>query len=176
MNSTFVVDSDMGFIAPIAGLSRMRDWDLAGNWNNLSIGNMTYVLLSENLDEAWLNSQMDSIFARMVPDDQKEVIADLTVTPLQQANLAVWDMIGMPVIAVVSLLSFLVLVVACVNYTNLATAQSLGRSREVGMRKTMGATQKQPTRVLRLTICASRHGCCSPQPSSACWPACTRPG
>jgi putative ABC transport system permease protein len=133
----------MGFIAPIAGLSRMRDWDLAGNWNNLSIGNMTYVLLSENLDEAWLNSQMDSIFARMVPDDQKEVIADLTVTPLQQANLAVWDMIGMPVIAVVSLLSFLVLVVACVNYTNLATAQSLGRSREVGMRKTMGATQKQ---------------------------------
>ncbi len=142
-NSSVVVDSDMGFIAPIAGLSRMRDWDLAGNWNNLSIGNMTYVLLSETLDEAWLNSQMDSIFARMVPDDQKEVIADLTVTPLQQANLAVWDMIGMPVIAVVSLLSFLVLVVACVNYTNLATAQSLGRSREVGMRKTMGATQKQ---------------------------------
>jgi putative ABC transport system permease protein len=30
-----------------------------------------------------------------------------------------------------------------VNYTNLATAQSLGRSREVGMRKTMGASQKQ---------------------------------
>ena len=52
-------------------------------------------------------------------------------------------MMGMPVIAVVSLLSFLVLVVACVNYTNLATAQSLGRSREVGMRKTMGASQSQ---------------------------------
>ena len=43
----------------------------------------------------------------------------------------------------VSLLSFLVLVVACVNYTNLATAQSLGRSREVGMRKTMGAGRAQ---------------------------------
>ena len=141
--SSVISDSAAGFLVPINGLNRMRDWDLAGNWNNLSIGNMTYVLLSENLDEAWLNSQMDSIFERMVPDDQKEVIADLTVTPLQQANLAVWDMIGMPVIAVVSLLSFLVLVVACVNYTNLATAQSLGRSREVGMRKTMGATQKQ---------------------------------
>ena len=35
------------------------------------------------------------------------------------------------------------LVVACVNYTNLATAQSLGRSREVGMRKTMGASRRQ---------------------------------
>ena len=142
-NSSVVVDSAMGFIVPVAGLSRMRDWDVAGNWNNLSIGNMTYVLLPESLGEAWLNAQMDSLYERMVPDDQKEVIADLTVTPLVRANLAVWDMIGMPVIAVVSLLSFLVLVVACVNYTNLATAQSLGRSREVGMRKTMGASQKQ---------------------------------
>jgi putative ABC transport system permease protein len=142
-NSSVVLDSAMEFIVPVAGLSRMRDWDVAGNWNNLSLGNMTYVLLSEHLDEAWLNTQMDSLYERMVPDEQKEVIADLTVMPLRRANLAVWDMIGMPVVAVVSLLSFLVLVVACVNYTNLATAQSLGRSREVGMRKTMGASQKQ---------------------------------
>ena len=46
-------------------------------------------------------------------------------------------------ILVIALLSHLVLLVACVNYTNLATAQSLGRTREVGMRKTMGATQTQ---------------------------------
>ena len=43
----------------------------------------------------------------------------------------------------IQLLSFLILIVACVNYTNLATAQSLGRSREVGMRKTMGAEHSQ---------------------------------
>jgi putative ABC transport system permease protein len=46
-------------------------------------------------------------------------------------------------VGVIQLLSFLVLIVACVNYTNLATAQALGRSREVGMRKTMGAKQGQ---------------------------------
>ena len=142
-SSSMVADNGLNFLVPINGLNRMRDWDLAGNWNNLSINNMTYVLLPETLDESWLNNQVDSIYERLVPDDQKQVIADLTVTPLQQANLAVWDMIGMPVVAVVSLLSFLVLVVACVNYTNLATAQSLGRSREVGMRKTMGASQRQ---------------------------------
>jgi len=49
----------------------------------------------------------------------------------------------MPMVTIVKLLSFLVLLVACVNYTNLATAQSLGRSREVGMRKTMGAEPRQ---------------------------------
>ena len=141
--SSVIMDNGFNFLAPINGLNRMREWDLAGNWNNLSIGNMTYVLLPETLGEEWLNTQVDGIFERLVPDDQKQVIAELTVAPLQRANLAVWDMIGMPVVAVVSLLSFLVLVVACVNYTNLATAQSLGRSREVGMRKTMGASQRQ---------------------------------
>jgi len=142
-SSSVVMDDGFSFVAPINGLNRMREWDLAGNWNNLSIGNMTYVLLPETLGEEWLNTQVDGIYERLVPEDQRQVIADLTVAPLQRANLAVWDMIGMPVIAVVSLLSFLVLVVACVNYTNLATAQSLGRSREVGMRKTMGASQRQ---------------------------------
>ena len=141
--SSVIMDDGFNFLAPINGLNRMRDWDLAGNWNNLSINNMTYVLLPDTLGEDWLNTQVDGIYERLVPDDQKQVIAELTVAPLQRANLAVWDMIGMPVIAVVSLLSFLVLVVACVNYTNLATAQSLGRSREVGMRKTMGASQRQ---------------------------------
>lgn len=141
--SSVIEDNPFAFVAPLAGLSRMRDWDIAGDWNNLSIGNMTYVQLPPSLDEAWLDTQVDSIYERLVPEDQKEVIAELTVTPLVDANLAVWDMIGLPVIAVVSLLSFLVLIVACVNYTNLATAQSLGRSREVGMRKTMGASQWQ---------------------------------
>jgi len=141
--SSIIMDNGFSSIVPINGLNRMRDWDLTGNWNNLSMGDMTYVLLPETLGEEWLNTQVDGIYERMVPDDQRQVIADLTVAPLQSANLAVWDMIGMPVIAVVSLLSFLVLIVACVNYTNLATAQSLGRSREVGMRKTMGASQGQ---------------------------------
>jgi putative ABC transport system permease protein len=142
-SSSVLTDSSLDFLVPINGLNRMRDWDLAGNWNNLSINNMTYVLLPETLGEEWLNTQVDGIYERLVPDEQKQVISDLTVSTLQHANLAVWDMISMPAIAVVSLLSFLVLLIACVNYTNLATAQSLGRSREVGMRKTMGASQRQ---------------------------------
>jgi putative ABC transport system permease protein len=142
-NSLPIMETSLEIVAPLAALNKMQDYDLAGNWNNLSLGNMTYVMLPETLDVAWLQNQLDSIFERVVPKDQKEVIASLFASPLEHANLSIWDSLGMPVIGVIKLLSFLVLIVACVNYTNLATAQSLGRSREVGMRKTMGAEQGQ---------------------------------
>src|SRR5210317_387854 len=104
---------------------------------------MTYVLLPPGLDEHWLQAQLDEMFDRVVPDSAQQAIASFDVHPLSFANTAVWDLVGLPVISSISLLSLLVLIVACVNYTNLATAQSLGRSREVGMRKTMGASQGQ---------------------------------
>ena len=142
-NSAIVFDASLEVIASITALGRMRDFDEAGNWNNLSINNMTYVLLPGHLDVAWLDDQLASIYDRLVPEEQREVISGLFAKPLQHANLAIWDMIGLPVIAAIQLLSLLVLVVACVNYTNLATAQSLGRTREVGMRQTMGAGRGQ---------------------------------
>jgi putative ABC transport system permease protein len=41
------------------------------------------------------------------------------------------------------IIALLILIIACANYTNLATAQSAGRSGEIGMRKVMGASKAQ---------------------------------
>lgn len=42
-----------------------------------------------------------------------------------------------------AVVALLILIIACANYTNLATAQSAGRSGEIGMRKVMGASKRQ---------------------------------
>ncbi|MEQ8573886.1 MAG: ABC transporter permease [Fulvivirga sp.] len=46
-------------------------------------------------------------------------------------------------IYIITLIGFLILVIACINYMNLATARSMDRAREVGMRKVLGAAKRQ---------------------------------
>lgn len=41
------------------------------------------------------------------------------------------------------LVALLILAIACINFTNLATARSVGRTKEVGLRKTMGSQKIQ---------------------------------
>lgn len=42
-----------------------------------------------------------------------------------------------------SVIAFFVLLIACINFMNLATARSSGRAREVGLRKVVGAQRSQ---------------------------------
>src|SRR5207248_11330527 len=42
-----------------------------------------------------------------------------------------------------AVIALLILIIACANYTNLATAQSAARTGEIGMRKVMGASKTQ---------------------------------
>jgi len=48
---------------------------------------------------------------------------------------------GMRIVVILSLVSALILVIACVNYVNLATAQAGARAKEIGLRKTVGASR-----------------------------------
>jgi putative ABC transport system permease protein len=144
LNSSIInSDGDFAAVGPIAALEALEEFDLQGGWNNLSNGELTYVLLPEGKTQAWLQTALDGIYASHTPEDQKDFIASFRVRPMGNLNTAIWDMIGLPMIESVQLLALLVLIVAIVNYTNLATAQSLGRAREVGLRKTMGASRLQ---------------------------------
>src|SRR5690606_32436848 len=50
---------------------------------------------------------------------------------------------NMVYIYVLAVIAGLILLIACVNYINMATAQSVRRSTEIGVRKVMGAGKKQ---------------------------------
>jgi putative ABC transport system permease protein len=143
-NSSIISDSSFELIAPLVALNRIDGWNLEGNWNNLSLGNLVYVMTKEIMPLDELSFKVNAIFDTHVdPELQTSFLASLRVRPLIDANAAIWDMLGMPVIQSVQILGLLVLIIAIVNYTNLAIAQSMGRTREVGMRKVLGAKRGQ---------------------------------
>lgn len=142
-NSQLVPDIDLEILLPMTAYQNAGNYDPDENFGNISDGNLTYVLLPEGFDESWLRTQMDGIYERHYSDEDKRFIGGLTTKPLIRANVAMWDMIGIPAIDIIKYLGLGVLIIACVNYTNLATAQSMGRAREVGLRKTLGAVPKQ---------------------------------
>lgn len=138
-----LLGGDVEMFASLKTLAAMTDEDFASDWGNLSMGELTYMLLPADKSGDWLEDQINAIFQRNADADQLEFIPGLKVHPLVDANTMIWQATGIPAIDSIRLLGLMVLIIACVNYTNLATAQSFGRAREVGLRKTFGASRRQ---------------------------------
>ena len=113
------------------------------NWGWLSSDYFTYLMTDGKMIVGELNDKINSVYRNNAPKDEFEAVSELKVRPLADANLSTWFTVGMPVIEIVESLGIFVLLIAIINYANLATAQNMGRAREVGMRKTLGADRKQ---------------------------------
>ncbi len=118
-----------------------------GSWGAFHI--YTYVLLQEGTDpDAFENklpemykNYMAEIFERMginivydvVPITQIHLHSDFEGEPVQVGN--------MNYVYIFIVVAVLLLVIASINYMNLATARSTKRSKEVGMRKVAGSSR-----------------------------------
>jgi putative ABC transport system permease protein len=107
----------------------------------------TYVMLKKDskLTPQVLDAQLKAFGDRHLPIQQKE-LASLIVGAVPVSGLMVAQLDGqllssapLSITTLLIALGTLVLVVACVNYANLATAQAARRAREVGLRKAIGA-------------------------------------
>ena len=141
LNQAFPLLPQQIFV-PMAARENIRNVRISGGWQNLRWKDLTYVRLPEHLDQQWLETQLGGVYERHVPERTRWFMAGFSVRPIHVASMATWDRLGIPVLSILPILGALVLFVACINYTNLAVAQSLSRSREIGMRKTMGASRR----------------------------------
>ena len=130
------------FVASLA-VFESRPWFT--NWWNNNL--FTYVRLRPGGEQSALESRMPQFMDKYFGDHFRKTGLTMTLLlePLQDIflhNATTFDLIphGDPqTILLFTAIAILVLLVACINYTNLATAKSAGRAKEVGMRKVMGA-------------------------------------
>lgn len=142
-NSSFMPNGTLSAIASLALLAKSENFPVEGRWTDFSMFDTTYILLPEQYDREWLTDRVNTVSHRHAPSDERDYISALKIMPLVEIHNSVWESMGIPVLESVRLLGIFVLLIACVNYTNLAAAQSFGRAREVGLRKTLGATPLQ---------------------------------
>jgi putative ABC transport system permease protein len=124
----------------------------------------TYALLPEGgtLTAAALNERLTG-FGKRHGANAAGKNFEYRAIPVAQIRLATLERTvfrnsaGASLVTLVMLIASLVLGVACVNYANLAVAQSLTRSREVGMRRVLGASRIQIV-IQQLTVAALQSG------------------
>jgi putative ABC transport system permease protein len=113
------------------------------NWESI-YSNYVYILLPENSKTDNIQIALDRLSATENAHLENRTIT-LSLQPLKDIALGrhLVNQIGtamMPLVVwILGALAFIVILSACFNYTNLSIARSLRRSREVGIRKLIGA-------------------------------------
>jgi putative ABC transport system permease protein len=129
-------------------------------WSN--VGYYTYLLLNKNADPKKLQAKFPQLVAKyVVPEIQHDMGVSLaeaqksvttfifSLQPLTDIHLYSHTKYELEpngdiqYVYIFSALALFILLLACVNFTNLSTARAVKRAREVGVRKVLGSVKKQ---------------------------------
>jgi len=135
----------------LASLSgrEITEKDNAGEmaWDNIW-RHWTYVLMPADANLTSFQNNLDKLSEKEDPS-VKNTHIKLALQPMDEIMIGKnlsnqgGPIIGSTLLWVFGGLSFIVLLSACFNYTNLSVARSLRRAREVGVRKVIGAMKSQ---------------------------------
>jgi putative ABC transport system permease protein len=134
------------FVASFMSLRAAREQPI---W--WSANYQTFVVIHPNADVKGLEEKTNEVVKKAVANDLSGPgdYVRYNFTPLTDIYLKS-DFNGEPEIVsdikyiyIFAAVAFLILLIACINYINLATARATDRAKEVGIRKVVGAVRKQ---------------------------------
>ncbi|RZK73964.1 MAG: FtsX-like permease family protein [Pedobacter sp.] len=119
------------------------------NWDSVNSSSSCYVLLKEGINLADVQVQLDKFNSKYYPvqkvagnqNNQLQALRDIHFSP-EYDNFGD-STIGKSEVYGLAIIGLFLMLTACINFINLSTAQSVNRSKEVGVRKVMGSKRKQ---------------------------------
>ncbi|MEP2669364.1 MAG: ABC transporter permease [Cyclobacteriaceae bacterium] len=123
------------------------DYEWMNNWHTQTL--TTYLLLYPEADPAPIRSKLKDFTAQHIPTrvDSYEFYLQPFKDIYLSSNVVLYHRMAktgnQKYVYFFGLIAGFILFIACVNYINISTSKSTKRAREVGMRKTLGASKQQ---------------------------------
>ncbi|MBC7922845.1 MAG: ABC transporter permease, partial [Ferruginibacter sp.] len=137
-------DTNLGLFVSLSTLKKLHpDYD-ATNWYLLNSTNRLYVTLRDPAAATRHEGAFPALAKKYYGADAK--VFQFHVQPLREVHFDVargGETIRPSLLWSLGVVGVLLVVAACINFVNLATAQALRRRKEVGIRKTLGSSRRQ---------------------------------
>jgi len=126
-----------------------KDYSYSADWGSVSSNHQVYMLFPQGISVNKINQQL-KIFSAKHSNNKGITKKIQFLQPLsnlhfdtRMGNTYGDHVTSMATLRTLSFIGILILIMASINFINLSTAQSVGRSKEVGIRKVLGSSRKQ---------------------------------
>jgi putative ABC transport system permease protein len=148
---TYDALTSMATIAKVYGKDQFNSLKPEAFWN---VGIYSYILLKPNADIKNIHAKFPAFNKKYMEPLGKQINADfkLITTNLADIHLSTKNLEGdlprgsMSYVYIFSFVALFILLIASINYMNMATSRSANRAKEVGIRKVLGAFRAQLSR------------------------------
>jgi putative ABC transport system permease protein len=122
-----------GFLIPFGFLSEFGA-DI-NDWKNIQC--TTYIQLHNGID----SKKVDEKILDFLKKDNRKPGTEISLQNIKKIHL--FSSGDITYVRILSLIAIFILVIACINFMNLSTAQSAVRAREIGLRKVAGSNKQK---------------------------------
>jgi putative ABC transport system permease protein len=121
--------------------------DFVGSWGNFGV--FTYLLFPKEFDVEAFEVKMQEMYGKYMAEifERRGISIEYVLEPITKIHLTSTNpgepepTGSMTYVYIFSIVAFFLILIAAMNYMNLATARSARRAREVGLRKVVGSNR-----------------------------------
>ncbi len=141
-------NTDLPFEIMLSYITIKKTTEENGGWHSIWSDEQCYFLLREGETTASLDARFPE-FAKKYLGDEDAARVTYMVQPLatlhsdDRFSNYNYNTVTPTVLLTLSLIAVFLILTACINFINLATAEAIKRSKEVGIRKSLGSTRGQ---------------------------------